>query len=407
MYRFFTGRLNRVPGDSGVMLRRVVGFVILGGLVGLSHGCKDSDGSGEAAVSSMISASGSEDGGEGAATPTVAARGGLGVPQTQPTLQTADGNVGSRTNVVPSDPAPVVFDPPVVDLGYILPNQTANTIIQVRNIGAEPLKITLVKPSCTCTTLEDLTGTVIPPGESVPLTAQLKARSKPSPMTSSITFLFEGYPESSQISISAVVARPIRTVPQIFNLATGELSGQVVVESNDGRPFTISAANRRPPEYIGFDPATDEPRNAYVLEWDVSQYTQQTMPGWWVIETDHPECPVVDVWVRHRWNRPEGAQGRRWFVLTQHVVIDGIKAGEYAEFKVEITKLGRDDIYSVHSLSKEFDAKLVLIKRDGVDAEVTVRISPAAGHHGLLYGTIEFISRAHYQKLTVIGTVIE
>ena len=393
MYRFFRGRLNRVPADSGVMFGRAAGLVILVGLVGLSHGCKDSDGSGGAAVS-PISASGSEDGTGGAAMPTVAARGGLPVPQTQPAT-------------VPSGPAPVVFDPPAVDLGYILPNQTVNTIIQVRNIGSEPLKITLVKPSCTCTTLDDLTGTVIPPGESVSLTAQLKARSRPSPVTSSITFLFEGYAESSQVSISAQVTRPIRTIPQIFNCRTGELSGRVVVESIDGRPFTISAANRQRPEYIGFDPATDEPRNAYVLQWDVSQYTEQTMPGWWVIETDHPDCPVVDVWVRHEWTWPKGVPGRRWRLGTQHVVIDGINAGESAEFTVEIAKLGRDDIHLVLSLSNEFDAELVSIQRDGADTEATVRITPAAGHHGLLYGPIQFISTAHSQELTVIGTVFE
>jgi hypothetical protein len=88
-------------------------------------------------------------------------------------------------------------------------------------------------------------------------------------------------------------------------------------------------------------------------------------------------------------------------------VIDGINAGESAEFTVEIVKLGRDDIHLVLSLSNEFDAELVSIQRDGADTEATVRITPAAGHHGLLYGTIQFLSSAHHQKLTVIGTVIE
>ena len=227
-------------------------------------------------------------------------------------------------------------------------------------------------------------------------------------MTSSVTFSFEGYADSSKVLISAQVARPIRTIPQIFNCVTGKpLSGQVVVESIDGRPFTISAANRQLPKYINFDPATDEPRNIYVLQWDVSQYTQQTMPAWWVIETDHPDCPVVDVWVRHEWTWPKGVPGRRWRLGTQHVVIDGISAGESAEFTVEIAKLGRDDIHLVLSLSNEFDAELVSIQRDGADTEATVRITPAAGHHGLLYGTIQFISTAHSQKLTVIGTVFE
>ena len=402
MYRFFRGRLNSVPGDSGVRFRRAAGLVVLVGLVGLSHGCQESDGSGEAAVSA-ISASGSEGGAGDAATPTIAARGGVQAPQTQP----AADNLQSRTRFVPSDPAPVVFDPPVVDLGFILPNQKVSTIIQVRNIGTEPLKITLVRPSCTCTTLDDLVGTVIPPGESVPLNAQIKARSKPSRLTTSITLLFEGYLESSRVSIGAQIARPIRTVPQAFRCTNGVLSGDVVVESTDGQPFTILAANRQPPQYVGFDPAIDAPRNAYVLQWDVSTYTRQTMPAWWVIETDHPDCPVVDVWVRHEWNMPEGTDGRRWLVRAQHVVVDGIKAGASTEFTIGISKLGRDDIYSVISLSNEFDAKLMSIQRNGVDAEATVRITPAAGHHGLLYGTIEFISRAHHQKLTIIGAVIE
>lgn len=405
MYRFFRGRLNRVPGDWGVMLRPAAGLVILVGVVGLSHGCKESDGTGGAAVSPIISEVGSEG---GAVTPTGAARGGLQVPQTQPaTLRAATDNRQPTPNFVP-DPAPVVFDPPAVDLGYVLPSETVNTVIQVRNIGDKPLKITLVKPSCTCTTLNDLNGTVIPPGESVALTVQINAWAKPSVQSTSVTFLFQGYLESSRVPITVLIARPIRTRPQAFRCSNGVLSGSVRVESIDGRPFTISAADRQPPQYIDFDPETDAPRNAYDLQWDVSTYTEQTMPAWWVIETDRPDCPIVEVWVRHEWNFTNLAvDGRLWRVTRQHMVVDSIKAGESAEFTVEILKLGRDDIGEVRSMSNEFDAELVTLQRNGVDAEATVRITPAAGHHGLLYGTIEFHSRNHSQELTVIGTAIE
>ena len=72
-----------------------------------------------------------------------------------------------------------------------------------------------------------------------------------------------------------------------------------------------------------------------------------------------------------------------------------------------MVKLGTDEIYSVHSLSKAFNAELVSIEQDGEDAEATVRITPVAGHQGLLYGDIEFLSQAYYCKLTVIGSVLE
>ena len=185
------------------------------------------------------------------------------------------------------------------------------------------------------------------------------------------------------------------------------MSGRIVVESIDGRPFTIFAANREPPQYLGFDPETDEPRNAYVLEWDVSPTAEKPLPVWWLIETDHPDCPVVDVWVRHIDNLPERVPGRPWRLQPQHFVLNGLAPEESAEFKVKVIKLGRDEIYSVHSLSKAFDAKLVSIEQDGEDAEATVRITPVAGHQGLLYGDIEFVSQAYFCKLTVIGTVLE
>ncbi len=413
MYPYCRRCFARFTGDSAKTVRRSAGMVLVGSLLALAEGC---DKSGDAAedTATVIGSSQAAVDGAGASTPTTTLTSDLPSSPTQTSnvtnglsLQAADPDAQLTSSLVPSGSAPIEFEPRLVDLGYMLPNEKRVAVFQIRNLSDEPVKITLVKPSCACTTLNDLTGTVIPPGESVSLEAQVKARSMPSPLISSVTILFEGYPESSQVSISAQVARPIRTVPQIFNCVTGELSGRVVVESIDGRPFTISAANRQPPEYIGFDPATDEPRNAYVLQWDVSQYTQQTMPSWWLIETDHPDCPVVDVWVGHQWTRPKPVPGRRWLVRTQHVVIDSIKVGETAEFTVEIARLGRDDIFSVHSLSNEFDAERVSIQRNGADAEVTVRITPAAGHHGLLYGTIEFLSRAHNQKLTVIGTVIE
>ena len=413
MYQCCRRSFRRLIGDSGKTVRRSASMVLVGGLLTLAGGCEKSGDAAEATATN-ISTSDSTEGSASAPTrvPTIASA--ESAPQTQQatstprvTLPNLGPTAQSTVNIIPSGLAPIEFDPPVVDVGYMLPNEKKDATFQIRNLGDEPLKISLVKPSCTCTTLDDLTGTVIPPRSAVSLTAQLKAWSKVNPLNSSITFLFEGYSESSRVSLTAQVARAVKTVPQDLKLVAGAMSGRIVVESIDGRPFTIFAANRQPPAYIGFDPETDEPRNAYVLEWDVSPAANKTLPAWWLIETDHPDCPVVDVWVRHKSNLPERVPGRKWGLQTQHIVVNNIAHGESAEFTLEIKKLGNDDIYEVPSLSKQFDAELVSLVRDGVDAEATVRITPVPGHQGLLYGEIELISQYHYGRLTVIGNVPE
>ncbi len=413
MYQYCRRCHGTLTGESFKTVRRSASIVFVGGLLTLAGGCEKS-GDAAGASATNIATSDSTDGSASAPTRVPAIASAQLAPQTQPadpappvTLLNLGSTAQSTPTIAPSGLAPIEFDPPVVDVGYILPNQDKDATFQIRNLSDKPLKIALVKPSCTCTTLDDLSGTVIPPHSAVSLTAKLKGRSKASPLNSSITFLFEGYTESSRISLSAQVTRAIKTVPQAFNLASGVMSGRIVVESIDGRPFTIFMANREPPQYIGFDPETDEPRNAYVLEWDVSPTADKPLPVWWLIETDHPDCPVVDVWVRHIDNLPERVPGRLWRLQPQHFVVDGLAPEESAEFKVKVIKLGRDDIDSVISLSKAFNAELVSIERNGKDAEATVRITPVAGHQGLLYGDIEFLSQAYYCKLTVIGSVLE
>lgn len=413
MYQCCKRCFARFTGDLANSVRRSAGLVLVGSLLALAEGC---DKSGEAAevTATDIGISQAAVSSAGGLTPTSTLTSDLPSSPTQTSnvtnglsVQPADPNAQSASTVVLSGSAPIEFEPRLVDLGYMLPNETKDVTFQIRNLSDEPVKITLVKPSCACTTLDDLAGTVIPPRGAVSLTAQLKAYSKPSPISSSITFLFEGYAESSEVTLSAQVARAIKTVPQIFNCVKGVMSGQVVVQSVDGQPFTIFAANRQPPQFIGFDPEIDELRNSYVLAWDVSQYTEETLPGWWVIETDHPDCPVVDVSVRHQWNPMERVPGRVWQLRTQHIVVNSIESGESAEFTLDVVKLGRDEIYSVHSLSKEFNARLVSLEHNGDDAQATVRITPVPGHQGLLYGEIELLSRAHYHKLTIIGNVPE
>ena len=314
--------------------------------------------------------------------------------------------------------APILFEPGILNLGKMLPRELITSKFSLRNVGDRPVTIKVIRPSCACTKLDDYSGRVIPPGEAIELEVRTKSRSVPSTFTSSILFIFEEYIGQSTLSMYGEITRAIRTAPSYFVCTINEKTGQrvesglIVVESLDGKPFNILSANGLEPIYEGFDPDFDEPQSKYTLEWDVSQYENVNLPGWWVIETDHPDCAVVDVWIRHETTRRKSPPLGPWRVRVNHVVVGGIKAGESAEFDVDIQN--RHNAISakndVLSLSKNFKAKMVSFIPYGIipeESTMRVRITPTPGYEGLLYGEIQFTISNQKFTATIIGKALK
>ncbi|MEE8458970.1 MAG: DUF1573 domain-containing protein [Phycisphaerales bacterium] len=312
-----------------------------------------------------------------------------------------------------SSPAPLTvstvrieFDPPILDLGPVVPNKAASGTVMIKNVGDRHVRILSVKPSCKCTTIGDLTGTVIAPGASVPLEAELEPQPITGLRTATIYVIFEGAAEPYQLDLRAEVTLAVRISPSILNLASGETSGHVVVTAIDGRVFNILAANRRAPVFVDFDPEFDEPRSSYMLRWDLTQETlQRALDTWWIIETDHPEAPLTDAWVRHRTTIIQPPGDRRWKVPARRSIIGFLDQDVSKDFTIDIKSMGNDEIYTVRSLSRDFNAELVSFERKGVDAVCTVRITPKAGFTGLLYGRIELLASSGTCLHDVIGKV--
>ena len=390
---------------------RIMGIVGLAAL--LLGGCEQS---GEAKTASPASpaaaATASRDAGSTprASEPTLSTATPRRPPTTQGTRQVTLGDKPATRSPERLGRPPVEFDPPILDFGYLKPNEKGVGTIQIRNVGEEPIKILQASPSCRCTALGNVRGKVIAPGSSVPMTVQLDGRSTFGTRTASIKFVFEGYGQALDFDLKADVAFAVRPWPSIFNTVKGDLIGQMVVESVDGRTFNVLAADRKPPRFIGFDPELEAPRSRYVLEWDLTEYTVDTMPRWWVIETDHPEAPLVDASVRHKAFLAQGreaSRGRGWRVEDRRVILGLSPVGEPIEFGVTIVKLGTDRIYAVRSLSRDFNAELVSLERKGSNADCTVRITPREDFRGLLLGRIEFLSSSASQRIDVVAKLVE
>ena len=136
------------------------------------------------------------------------------------------------------------------------------------------------------------------------------------------------------------------------------------------------------------------------------------MPRWWVIETDHPEAPIVDLRVRHLCTLPPRPQGRRWILSQQRTVLDAVTPGESREFTVFLKwaagEKPNDTIRDVRSESPQFTASLMGTERDGDRITCRVRVTLRPDHRGLIYGDVRFTAfQGHTAPFTVIGRVVE
>jgi len=314
------------------------------------------------------------------------------------------------------------FEPAELDFGIVPLGAPMKGEIKLRNVSSEPLRILTMKPDCKCTTLEDLSGTVIAPGESVTIGASVESRAYPSEASSVIKFLFDQY-GLAEYRLRAVISRTVQATPSFLQLEDAR-SGTVQVSAVDEKPFSILSTGGAAPVFAdGFRPGVDAPRSKYELAWDFSGYDAETcenprgerMPLWWVIETDHPSSPLIDLRVRHypctMLDVPHG--GRLWFTEENRVVIDTLPEGSTHEFVVHLKWLRDarpdDTIREVRSLSPRLAAELVSTDREGDEISFRVKVAGAPGARGVIYAPvlISGYKPGHAQRFWVIARAID
>ena len=307
---------------------------------------------------------------------------------------------------------PVEFEPANLNFGIVPPHTIGKGTAKIWNVGDQPLRILKSITSCGCTSAENLAGRVIPPGGFIEFATEMEMKTGLGAKKEKVTLFFEGYGGTQVIFFyNAEVARPVRVIPPYVDAVTQGRTGTVEVTSLDNKPFRILKAHGLAPQFVGFDPATDEPRIRYTLKWDLSQFDGQRVPWFWVIETDHPDAPIVDVRVRHDSTRPVHDQIRPWAPKDQRILIDLVRNGESVEIITKHEYAGNrtptPQTARVQNLSAILDVVLVGVEQKGQLLEFRVRITPKNAPLGLLYEHISVGSAGYMVPLRIIGAVIE
>ncbi len=307
---------------------------------------------------------------------------------------------------------PVEFEPANLNFGIVPPHTIGKGTAKVWNVGDQPLRIVKSITSCGCTSAENLAGRVIPPGAFIEFKTEMEMKTGLGAKKEKVTLFFEGYGGTQVIFFyNAEVARPVRVVPPYVDAGNQRRTGSVEVTSLDNKPFRILKAHGLSPQFVGFDPATDEPRTRYTLKWDMSQFDGQRVPWFWVIETDHPDAPIVDVRLRHDSTRPVRDKTRSWAPKDQRILVDLVRNGESIEIitkhEYARNRTPQPQTARVQNLSAILDVELVGVEQKGRLLEFHVRITPRNAPLGMLYEHINVGSAGYMVPLRIIGRVIE
>ncbi len=317
---------------------------------------------------------------------------------------------------------PLTVEPGGLDFGVIDPKSTHQALITLRNTGAGPIRIIDAKPDCACTAPENLAGRVIGPGETIPFSATFTAPTETGRKKAKITLIFE-YGGKTQRPISiplhGLITMAVRSSPPYIDALKGVTTGQVRLDSVDGRPFRIISADGRPPVFAdGFDPESGESRSAYTVRWNVPPRSIDNCAGarlWWVVETDNPDCPILPLRIRHECTggrRDPDRQRRGWSFKEYIANLGAVAGGKTVEVDVEIDNKTLVPILSVQSMSPDARAELVSTqpRSGGFTGGVTscrVRFTPRQGYEGMLYALVLFRSGTGDKEIAFISRVLD
>ena len=308
------------------------------------------------------------------------------------------------------------------DFGTVAPNTVNEVRMRLTNRGSEPIVIISTSSDCKCTVPEDIEGTVIAPGETVPMNAIIDMRAAPGVKESKVLLNFKSGQQAMQhalIKFKGEVAMAVRAEPAYVDVLKGVMTGTVRVVSMDDRPFSIISAGGEPPRYgDGFDPARNEPRLAYTLRWEVHYPVRTDDCGgerlWWVVETDHPDCGVLPLRIRHECTGLliDRTYKERGWLFHQYMLNAGVvRPGEPVELDLGVRRLDQRATCGINAIESRSPAAtaefLGLLEPPGEQSTVRLRFTVKKGTSGLLYAMVNIKSPTGDKEIAVLARVVE
>ncbi|MDX2115682.1 MAG: DUF1573 domain-containing protein [Planctomycetota bacterium] len=307
-----------------------------------------------------------------------------------------------------TNPPPVVIEPNPIDLGDLPPNTKVTAEFRVTNRGESPLTLISAMSMCWCTVTSP-SDMVLDPGETIQIPVTYDSGPVVGWAERQVLMRFEGYSKNAVGRVQAdtnygVRARVTFDPPEQRRLAV------VALESVDGAAFSVLSVNGGAPDFVdGFEPGRDTPRARYQIGWDLSALAADKLPLWFVVETDHPTSPIIDLPVENmEWEPPR--RGRIWTFTGANANVRRVEPGGFADVTLTLSGAPGAPMDAIERI--EVDPPVADVRIMGMAAadtgglKVRLRVTPNRDHRGLLLANVYVVASGHEESFMLMGRVV-
>lgn len=302
--------------------------------------------------------------------------------------------------------------PEKLELGWIKPGEKGTGTVKIINTSDQPVHLLRVTSSCSCTVgelAEDQKE--LAPGASTELAVTLKGGHNTGPMVQRAYVWYEGSRTPFEVFVTADVSLAVKTDPSFVNLLSVEHKGKIRLESLDGRPFRVTAADGKTPvlyDLAGAEADPEMPRTAVYVAFDYTGIDPKDLNRWFVIETDHPEARELPLRVLHPSLYQTTNYRPKWTLATDRVILGRLKPGESVERELTVKALAStDEITGITVDNDAVDAELIGARQDGRLSYLTVRFKATGAATGLIKAKLNLTAKDESHDADVIVRVEE
>ncbi len=317
---------------------------------------------------------------------------------------------GERSSVAsnPPDWPAVEVEPARLRLGVLDPDEGGRGMVRLHNVGHAQLRIASTRASCGCAVSDSLEGQTIAPGEYLEFEMGMNPRGGLGQRQERLGIIFDGYDQFVDVFVEAEFSRAVQISPP-FLTAVRDLTGSVTLESRDGRPFRVLSVQGEAPLSATNQPP-DEASTRHEIRWDITEEDRtDSVPWFWVVETDHPDAPVIDARIRHMSTRPDRPQGRPWVPHDQRFLIDRVRNGDSFLVRTGVEFHGgvepRPDTLAATTHAERLEVELIDVEHDDQHVYGIFKITVREGETGLLYESFSFRIAGFENEVRLIGLI--
>lgn len=268
---------------------------------------------------------------------------------------TAEPPGGPEVNATPRPARPSVrIEPPVVDAGFLRPEGTTQRTVKIHNTGEHPLRFTRVATDCSCA-VGSVEDKEVAPGEHAEMIVTFTARPTVGPLKQTLRVFAAGSRVPVDVEVKAMVTNVINADPFYLNLLAGR-TGSLELVATDDTPFRILSMDGEKPSSRAVESA-DRSATKHIVNWDLTDVADADLRQWFVVETDHPEMPVVDFRVIHPVVLGLG-QVEHWTLSHDRLSLGWLNYGETIEREITLVNLRSDSLKDVVSRDGHFDIEI-------------------------------------------------